>query len=156
MININESRAKIAILFRDRDIKKEEIEKIYEEFIDFMNNEVSERMGKRLFEQPILHSTVEGEKTGTIEDEEVNQPFFRTKNYITDADDLINVLKALVKWRNQHNDKNISVEVLINNLRVPLYLRNIRYLPPDTYYHLNIINDFEKSFVEELNKQIAN
>lgn len=154
MININESRAKIAILFRDKNIDDNEMEKIYEEFIEFMNDEVSERLGKRLFEKPILHSVAEGEKTGTIEDEEINQPFFRTKNYITKASDLINVLRALMEWRKEYKDKNISIEVLINNISVPLYLRGNRYSPPDTYYHLNIIKDFEKSFVEELNKQI--
>lgn len=156
MININESRAKIAILFRDKNISKEEIEKIYEDFIAFMNEEVSERLGKRLFEKPLLHSVAEGEKTGTIENEEVNQLFFRTKNYITKASDLVNVLRALMEWRKNNIDKNISIEVLINNIHVPLYLRGDKYLPPDTYYHLNVIKDFEKSFVEELNKQILN
>ncbi len=155
MININEARAKIAVLFRDKNIDDNAMNEIYENFIAFMNETVGERLGVGLFDKPKLDSVAKGEKTGEIEDDDVNRNFFVTRKYITKANDLINVLKALKTWRYEHNkDKNIRIEVLMNTIKIPLYLREGKYLPPDTYYHLNIITDTEKAFVEELNKQV--
>lgn len=155
MININESKAKIAILFRDNNISDDEIDNLYEDFINHMNTNISERLGKRLFEKPQLLSDASGEKTGEIEAEHLEKKFFRTRTYITKAKDLVDVMREIKNWRSEYKNKNISVEVLINNIGIPLYLRGNKYLPPDTYYHLNIIRDFEASFVEEINKQIS-
>lgn len=155
MLSINQTKAKIAIIFKDKDISQETLNNIWEAFVTFMDDELPSRIGSKIFTNPIFHSSAAGEKTGNIETEELREPMFITRKYITDVDDFILILSALRKWKQmQDKDIHISIEVLVNKLKFPLYLRNNKYIPPDTYYHLKVITKQEEEFINELNASL--
>jgi hypothetical protein len=155
MITLNQTKSKIAIVFKDKDISQDTLNTLWEEFITFMNEEVSEMLGSNLFVNPIFRSTASGETSGIIETEDLKEPMFITKKYITDVRNFIKVLAALKKWKNTLDENiHVSIEVLINKLKVPLYLRKDQYVPPDTYYHLNVISEQDDAFIKELNERL--
>ena len=93
--------------------------------------------------------------TEELEDVNGNNRYITTKTKITDASTFRKVVHGLFNWKNSL-DENIvvSIELLSNQISVPLYIRKDKVAPPDTYEHLNLLKDTDKQAIRILNEEI--
>jgi len=153
-----EAKAKITIYFRG-SIKhnlEDEFEK-FKQFVENKSNIQPEYMFKigtiesKTEEKAMNPKTKELTVMASLDDLSETIQYITTTNFISEYDELISVLQVLHKWKLANLQIPCSIEVLLNKLQIPLYIRHDGIMPPHTYYHVGAVKSEDQSLIEKLN-----
>lgn len=159
-------KTKVKISIRSINYNKE----LADDDIETLFNESLKKHSKtaeveNLFEKCYYNATVytvvgkkgDTKKQDLLEDASDKKLYFMTKKAITDGDIFKDAIKTLVTVKDEFNEHNVKlrVEVLFNHTyKFPLFIRDGKLLPPETYHDLGYIDDRMRENISRLNKDI--
>lgn len=146
-----DKNVKITISFRN--VENNIIKNLFPSFISFLKENFSEKIANTFQLSTLETKMIEKENHREImADDNKNLVYFTTKQAITDYDLFKEAVIALKKWQETCKEYNPSVEVKTSFIKFPLYLRNGMYVPPKTFYDLDLVKQAEQTLIDEVNK----
>lgn len=154
---MHSNSARIAIVFRNIDNQHKK--NMFTEFVNYIT-EYSDTKIANLFQISDLETTTMEKntqnKTELFNANAVQNVCYTTKKPIVDVDVFRTTLKVLIEWYHSLDEVKPSIELITSFVKFPLYYRNDKFIPPRTYYDLDLVNEKDQNLIDEINKIFVN
>ncbi len=142
---------RIAIIFRAMD--NEEKKKRFTDFVEFVTEHADKKTAD-LFQISNLETSAteknSSDKSELFKDDARHSVSYTTKKPIIDADVFEKVVRVLAEWHDSLDVKP-SIELIAGFIKCPIYYRNHKFVPPRTYYDLDLVNEKDQKIIDEIN-----
>ena len=152
---MHSNSARIAIVFRNTDNQHKK--NMFVEFTNYVSEHSSKKIAGIFQISDLETTTVEKNarnKTELFNPHAVQNVCYTTKKPIVDVDVFEEALRVLVKWYHSLDEIKPSIELVTSFVKFPLYYRNNKFIPPRTYYDLDLVNEKDQNLIDEINKVI--
>jgi len=149
-----DKHARISIRFRDKT--NAESEAYFPRFCEELNAiSGSDKFSKLFVLSKAEMQAIDKSKSMDIPFEERDRfsVYFVTRKAVDDYTTFERLLKLLKEWMANKNER-ISVEIVANFIKMPLYLRDGKFQPSRTFYDLGLVRPEDAKLIDEINKII--
>lgn len=151
-----EKNARFSVTFRTLTV--EEKKNMFDAFIEYVTENTTSKIAN-LFQLANLETTTvdknaNGPATELFEEDTRQHLSYSTKKPVNDVDTFETVVKVLASWAETLETKP-SIEMVANFVKFPLYYRNKQFVPPRTYYDLDLVKENDQKIIDEINKLLV-